>query len=35
MNQMGGINLIIYFIPSVLVQNVGFDPRTSAILSGG
>jgi MFS family permease len=34
MNQAGGINLVVYYIPSVLVQNVGFDKRTAQILGG-
>lgn len=34
MNQMGGINLVVYYIPSVLVQNVGLTPRMSQILGG-
>ena len=27
MNQVGGINLVVYYIPSVLVQNVGMEPQ--------
>uniref|UniRef100_A0A8H7K4U4 Major facilitator superfamily (MFS) profile domain-containing protein n=1 Tax=Bionectria ochroleuca TaxID=29856 RepID=A0A8H7K4U4_BIOOC len=34
MNQAGGINLVVYYIPSVLVQNVGMDKRTAQILGG-
>lgn len=34
MNQMGGINLVVYYIPSVLVQNVGMTPRLATILGG-
>lgn len=34
MNQAGGINLVVYFIPSVLVQNVGMDAQTAQILGG-
>lgn len=34
MNQGGGINLVVYYIPSVLVQNVGMDPHTAQILGG-
>ncbi|KAH7390018.1 general substrate transporter [Pyrenochaeta sp. MPI-SDFR-AT-0127] len=34
MNQAGGINLVVYYIPSVLVQNVGMTPRMAQILGG-
>jgi sugar porter (SP) family MFS transporter len=34
MNQVGGINLVVYYIPSVLVQNVGMEPRLAQILGG-
>lgn len=34
MNQGGGINLVVYYAPSVLVQNVGLSPRLSQILGG-
>ncbi|KAF2152816.1 general substrate transporter [Myriangium duriaei CBS 260.36] len=34
MNQAGGINLVVYYIPSVLVQNVGMTPRIAQILGG-
>lgn len=34
MNQAGGINLVVYYIPSVLVQNVGTTPRMAQILGG-
>ncbi|KAL2075118.1 hypothetical protein VTL71DRAFT_60 [Oculimacula yallundae] len=34
MNQAGGINLVVYYILSVLVQNVGLSPRLSQILGG-
>ncbi|KAH6696579.1 putative transporter, partial [Leptodontidium sp. MPI-SDFR-AT-0119] len=34
MNQAGGINLVVYYIPSVLVQNVGMAPRLAQILGG-
>lgn len=34
MNQAGGINLVVYYAPSVLVQNVGLSPRTAQILGG-
>ncbi|KFY46148.1 hypothetical protein V494_00583 [Pseudogymnoascus sp. VKM F-4513 (FW-928)] len=34
MNQAGGINLVVYYIPSVLVQNVGMTPQLAQILGG-
>lgn len=34
MNQVGGINLVVYYIPSVLVENVGMDPQLAQILGG-
>lgn len=34
MNQVGGINLIVYFAPSVLVQNVGMTPHMAQIIGG-
>ncbi len=34
MNQVGGINLVVYYIPSVLVQNVGMTPQLAQILGG-
>ncbi|KAL1641340.1 hypothetical protein SLS61_010146 [Didymella pomorum] len=34
MNQAGGINLVVYYIPSVLVQNVGMTPHKAQILGG-
>ena len=34
MNQICGINLIVYYIPSVLRQNVGLEPQLSQILGG-
>ena len=34
MNQMGGINLVVYYMPTVLVENVGL-PRNSAQLIAG
>lgn len=34
MNQAGGINLVVYYISSVLVQNVGLSTRTAQILGG-
>ncbi|KAH7123062.1 general substrate transporter [Dactylonectria macrodidyma] len=34
MNQAGGINLVVYYAPSVLVQNVGLSARMAQILGG-
>ncbi|KAF2019571.1 general substrate transporter [Aaosphaeria arxii CBS 175.79] len=34
MNQAGGINLVVYYIPSVLIQNVGMTPHLAQILGG-
>ncbi|KAF9889637.1 hypothetical protein FE257_007145 [Aspergillus nanangensis] len=34
MNQVGGINLIVYFIPTVLKNNVGLSPNLSLIIGG-
>lgn len=34
MNQVGGINLVVYYIPSVLVENVGMTPTLAQILGG-
>lgn len=34
MNQASGINLIVYYIPSVLVQNVGKTAHEAQILAG-
>ncbi|KXH54058.1 hypothetical protein CSAL01_01964 [Colletotrichum salicis] len=34
MNQLGGINLVVYYIPSVLVQNVGMTPHLAQIIGG-
>ncbi|RDW67035.1 general substrate transporter-2 [Coleophoma crateriformis] len=34
MNQAGGINLVVYYIPSVLVQNVGMSAQLAQILGG-
>ncbi|KAH7119813.1 putative Myo-inositol transporter 1 [Dendryphion nanum] len=34
MNQMGGINLVVYFITSVLQNNVGLDRNLSLLLGG-
>ncbi|CAG8109048.1 unnamed protein product [Penicillium nalgiovense] len=33
-NQMGGCNLVIYYMPLVLVTNVGIDTELATILSG-
>lgn len=34
MNQMGGINLVVYYITSVLQLNVGLDRNTALLLGG-
>ncbi|THC91260.1 hypothetical protein EYZ11_009279 [Aspergillus tanneri] len=34
MNQVGGINLIVYFIPTVLSNNVGLSKNLSLIIGG-
>lgn len=34
MNQIGGINLVVYYAPSVLVQNVGMSAQLAQILGG-
>ncbi|CZR50391.1 probable transporter (major facilitator superfamily) [Phialocephala subalpina] len=34
MNQVGGINLVVYYITTVLVENVGLDPQLAQILGG-
>ncbi|KAK2759728.1 hypothetical protein FQN53_008013 [Emmonsiellopsis sp. PD_33] len=34
MNQVGGINLVVYFIPTVLENNVGLDRNLSLLLGG-
>ncbi|KAG8628089.1 hypothetical protein KVT40_003962 [Elsinoe batatas] len=34
MNQMGGINLVVYFVPTALRQNVGLSPNLSLIIGG-
>ncbi|OJJ65633.1 hypothetical protein ASPBRDRAFT_669968 [Aspergillus brasiliensis CBS 101740] len=34
MNQAGGINLVVYYAPSMLVQNVGLSARLAQILGG-
>ncbi|KAJ5513240.1 hypothetical protein N7463_002792 [Penicillium fimorum] len=34
MNQAGGINLVVYYAPSALVQNIGMTPKLAQILAG-
>ncbi|GLA08492.1 hypothetical protein AnigIFM60653_010026 [Aspergillus niger] len=34
MNQMGGINMVVYYIPTVLNTNVGLDKNLSNLLGG-
>ncbi|KAB8218906.1 general substrate transporter [Aspergillus novoparasiticus] len=34
MNQVGGINLVVYFVPTVLRNNVGMSAQLSQILGG-
>lgn len=34
MNQIGGINLVVYYIPTVLVKSVGITPKLAQILGG-
>lgn len=34
MNQASGINLVVYYIPSILVQNAGMSARTAQVLGG-
>ncbi|KAM0715987.1 hypothetical protein Q7P37_008501 [Cladosporium fusiforme] len=34
MNQMGGINLVVYFVPSLLEENVGLNPNMSLLIGG-
>ncbi|KAL1991055.1 hypothetical protein VTN49DRAFT_5559 [Thermomyces lanuginosus] len=34
MNQVGGINLVVYFVPTVLEVNVGLDRNLSLLLGG-
>ncbi|KAL4863500.1 hypothetical protein BDV12DRAFT_189639 [Aspergillus spectabilis] len=34
MNQVGGINLVVYYAPSVLIQNVGISKQLAQILGG-
>ncbi|QIW95710.1 hypothetical protein AMS68_001228 [Peltaster fructicola] len=35
MNQWSGINLVVYYMPTVLVSNVGLAPTTSILIAGG
>lgn len=34
MNQMSGINLVVYYMPTVLVDNVGVRPNTALLIAG-
>jgi sugar porter (SP) family MFS transporter len=34
MNQLSGINLVVYYMPSVLVTNVGLTAKTSQLVAG-
>lgn len=34
-NQMGGINLVIYYMPLIMTTNVGVDTELATVLSGG
>lgn len=34
MNQMGGINLVVYYVTSVLQENVGLTRNLSLLLGG-
>lgn len=34
MNQAGGINLVVYYITSVLVEDVGMSPKIAQVLGG-
>ncbi|KAK4494624.1 hypothetical protein PRZ48_013980 [Zasmidium cellare] len=34
MNQMGGINLVVYFVPSALQQNVGLSHNLALLIGG-
>lgn len=34
MNQMSGINLVVYYMPSVLVTNVGLSAKTAQLIAG-
>jgi MFS family permease len=34
MNQMSGINLVVYYMPSVIVKNVGLSPKLAQLLGG-
>lgn len=29
-----GINLVVYYMPTVLVENVGMDPKTAQLVAG-
>ncbi|KAF2725398.1 general substrate transporter [Polychaeton citri CBS 116435] len=35
MNQWSGINLVVYYMPTVLVENVGMSPAKAILLAGG
>ncbi|KAK5165291.1 uncharacterized protein LTR77_009389 [Saxophila tyrrhenica] len=34
MNQMGGINLVVYYVPTALEENVGLKPNLSLVIGG-
>ena len=34
MNQMVGINLVVYYMPTVLVTNIGLEPKIAQIIGG-
>jgi hypothetical protein len=34
MNQMGGINLVVYFVPTALQENVGLSHNMALIIGG-
>ncbi|KAK3114335.1 hypothetical protein LTR53_007462 [Teratosphaeriaceae sp. CCFEE 6253] len=34
MNQVGGINLVVYYVPSALQYNVGLSPNLSLVIGG-
>jgi len=34
MNQMSGINLVVYYMPTVLVENVNLAPKTAQLVAG-
>ena len=34
MNQVGGINLVVYFVPTALQENVGLSRNLSLVLGG-